>query len=355
MYFVNRKPTHLEAKDLTGLRRDPPRREPRFAGNRRLLRLLVKTCQVLILVALLAACRGNTGTALPAGTTASPGAGTTSIVVTATPSVTSVPLAALVNGQGITLAEYEAELLRFQQAASEYAAGTPAANPTSSEADKKRLLDDLVDQVLLAQGAAEQHPLEPDSAESGLLWDKTAVEERLAKLNEQASGTQAFQDWLAANYYSAEDFKITLSRAIAAAWMRDQIIAVVPTSGEQIHARQIMLYNAGEANNVLARLQAGEKFEDLAAQYDPVGLGELGWFPKGYLLEPELEAVVFALQPEEYTQLLQTRLGYHIIQVVEREPQRPFDPDALLTLQMKAVQDWLATRHSQGKIKILVP
>jgi parvulin-like peptidyl-prolyl isomerase len=245
--------------------------------------------------------------------------------------------------------------MRFQQAASEYAAGTPATNPTSSEADKKRLLDDLVNQVLLAQGATEQRPLQPNSAESGLLWDKTAVEERLTKLNEQAGGAQAFQDWLAANHYSAADFKIALARAMAAAWMRDQIIAVVPTSGEQIHARQIMLYNAGEANNVLARLQAGEKFEDLAAQYDPVGLGELGWFPKGYLLEPELEAVVFALQPEEYTQPLQTRLGYHIIQVVEREPQRPFDPDALLTLQMKAVQDWLATHRSQGKIKILVP
>jgi peptidyl-prolyl cis-trans isomerase C len=309
----------------------------------------------LILVALLAACRGNTGTALPAGTTASPGAGTTSIVVTATPSATSVPLALLVNGQGITLAEYEAELQRFQQAATGNAAGTPAAIPTPTEVDKKRVLDDMVNQLLLAQGAVELHPPQPGSGESGLLWDRAVVEERQTKLIEQAGGTQAFQDWLVANHYSAADFEISLARAMAAAWMRDQIIAAVPKSGEQIHARQILLYNAGEVDNVLARLQANEKFEDLAAQYDPVGLGELGWFPKGYLLEPDLDAAVFSLQPGEYTQAIQTPLGYYIIQVVERVQQRPFDPDALLTLQMKAVQDWLATRRNKSEIKLLAP
>jgi peptidyl-prolyl cis-trans isomerase C len=354
MYFVNRKPILSEAKDLTGPRIGSARCEPRFARKWCLCKSLVKPCQVLILVALVTACRSNPATTPPAGATASPGtAATTS--VTATPSATSVPLAALVNGQGITLAEYEAELQRFQQAASQNASGTPAANPTPGEAEVKHILDDLVDQVLLAQAAAEQHPLPPGSVESGLLWDKATVEARLAQLSEQAGGAQAFQDWLMANHYTATDFTIALSRAMAAAWMRDQIIAAVPDSGEQIHARQILLYNADEANNVFAHLQAGEKFEDLAAQYDPVGLGELGWFPKGYLLEPDLEAAVFALQPGEYTQPVQTRLGYHIIQVVERETQRPFDPDAILALQMKAVQDWLATRRSQSEIKILAP
>jgi len=116
-----------------------------------------------------------------------------------------------------------------------------------------------------------------------------------------------------------------------------------------------LVYSESEANNVNARLQGGEKFEDLAAEFDPVGLGELGWFPKGYLLEPELDAAVFALQPEQYSQVVQTRIGYHIIQVLEREQQRIFSPDALLTLQLIAVQDWLTARRNQGEVEILIP
>jgi peptidyl-prolyl cis-trans isomerase C len=133
--------------------------------------------------------------------------------------------------------------------------------------------------------------------------------------------------------------------------MRDQIAASVPTTAEQVHVKQILLYNSEEAQQALGYLQAGADFNDLAAQYDPVTKGELGWFPRGYLLEPALEEAAFALQPGQYSGVVQTQAGFHILYMVERSPDRPLSPDALLALQQRAISDWLAQQRSTSTIQ----
>lgn len=62
------------------------------------------------------------------------------------PTSTPVPLAATVNGEAITLAQYQAELARYKAAT-----GTELATE-----DKQRVLDDLIAQYLLAQAAQEK-------------------------------------------------------------------------------------------------------------------------------------------------------------------------------------------------------
>ena len=93
----------------------------------------------------------------------------------------------------------------------------------------------------------------------------------------------------------------------------------------------------------------------VAVQYDPVTHGDLGWFPRGYLLDKKLEEIAFSLQPEAYSEVIETLAGYHILQVLEREAQRPLTPEALLAQQVQAVQDWLNERRSQTEIQILLP
>ena len=60
-------------------------------------------------------------------------------------------------------------------------------------------------------------------------------------------------------------FKVALKRSAEAAWMRDKIIADVPTSVEQIHVRQILTYNEGDARAALEQLNGGADFDELAA------------------------------------------------------------------------------------------
>ncbi len=61
------------------------------------------------------------------------------------PTATSVPLAASVNGESITLAEFQAELARYQMAF-----GTELATQA-----QQNVIEDMIAKVLLAQAARE--------------------------------------------------------------------------------------------------------------------------------------------------------------------------------------------------------
>jgi parvulin-like peptidyl-prolyl isomerase len=116
-----------------------------------------------------------------------------------------------------------------------------------------------------------------------------------------------------------------------------------------------LLYNEEEANQVLDQLRAGTNFATLAAEYDPVASGDLGWFPSGYLTEPALDQAAFALQAGQYSEVIKTRLGYHILQVIERDPKRLLEPDARQALQEQALGQWLVEQRSQSQIEIYLP
>ena len=252
-----------------------------------------------------------------------------------TPTFTPVPLAAIVNGEQITLAQYQAEQVRFRAAS-----GTNLATE-----DEQILLGNLIDQALLVQAAREE----------GFTVTESDVQAHIDKLVTELGSTQALTGWMERYSYTEEDFRQDLARSIAAAWMRDQIIAQVPATAEQVHVRQILLYNSDRANEVYAQVKAGSDFAVLAGQYDPVTKGDLGWFPRGFLLDPTLEEAAFNLQPGDISEVIQTKAGFHILQLLERDPQRLIDPNALLVLQPNAVKDWLETHRGQSQIQILLP
>ena len=89
-------------------------------------------------------------------------------------------------------------------------------------------------------------------------------------------------------------------------------------TGDQVRASHILLKTEKEAQDVLAQLKAGGKFEDLAKKYsvDPAGAkgGDLGWFGKGSMI-PEFEKVAFSLKEGETSGIVKTKFGYHIIKL----------------------------------------
>jgi len=263
---------------------------------------------------------------------ASPIAETATVAI---PTATTEPLAAVVNGENITQAQYEAELSRYQAAI-----GTELATE-----EEQRVLDDLINLTLLAQAAAE----------SGFVADDAIVQERFDQLLDQLGDRKAFDVWMQSNGYHEAEFKQDLKRSIAAAWMRDQISSQVPETMEQVHARQILLYNSDNAYQALEQLRLGNDFVKLAAEYDPITYGDLGWFPRGYLMDDKLEEVVFNLQPGEFSDVIQTAAGFHIVQVIEREGQHSVDPAIRLDLQEKALNDWLVEHRLNSQIQIISP
>ena len=182
--------------------------------------------------------------------------------------------------------------------------------------------------------------------------DDAALQARMDSLASQVGGPEALTAWQTAHGYTDATFRSDLRRQMAAAVMRDQIAASVSITAEQVHVKQILLYNEGDAQQALGYLKAGWNFNDLAAKYDPVSKGELGWFPRGYLSNPAIENAAFALQPGQYSDIIQTQAGYDILFVEARDPARPLSPDALLTLQARAVKDWLTQQRNESTILI---
>ncbi len=293
-----------------------------------------QTTLILLAVTLtLAACNGSQTP--PGAATLPPSAATNT---PAQPTATPIPLALTVNGEGITVAEYEAELQRY--IAAQNAVGHPPAAQEAAQA----VLDELIAQVLLAQGAQQ----------AGYIVDDGMLESRINALAEQLGSSAALQQWQTENGYTPETFRIAFKRALAAAWMRDQIAAQVPPALEQVHVQQILTFTEESAQRALDRLNSGVDFDTLAALYDPTTRGDLGWFPRGYLLEPAVEEAAFALQPGEISPIIKSSVGYHIITVLARESNRPLSPDALRALQNRAVQAWVAQQREQSAI-VLAP
>ena len=290
-----------------------------------------------IFITLLLVLTGCKGTALPQPTL-TPAPTATETPLPPTPSPTSEPLAARVNGEGIRLADYQSELGRFQAALAE------TGKTASAEEATRRVLDALIDETLLAQAATA----------GGYQSSAADLQTSLDQMTQKIGGTDALATWQQKYGYDDASFQRALSWSLAAAWQRDQILASVPTSAEQIHARQILVLSKATADLIYNNLQSGADFATIAKQYDPVTGGELGWFPRGYLTQPAVEEAAFAIQPDQYSPVVQSEIGYHIIEVIEREV-RPLAPDALRTLQSDALVEWLKQRRAESQIERLLP
>jgi parvulin-like peptidyl-prolyl isomerase len=247
---------------------------------------------------------------------------------------------AAVNGFGIRQSSFDASLLQFQTAVQSYPDLLPA-DKTAQEI----VLESLVQRALLAMAARA----------AGFTADQQSIEIRVAEMVQQAGGEDAFRTWLAENGYTAETFLDEIPLEIEAAWQRDQIAAAVPATMEQIRARQIFFFDGYLASRAYNQLQAGIAFETILGNNSPNDPGYIDWFPRGYLIYPELEETIFSLQPGQYSPVIETPAGYHIVYVLERDPQHELSPEVRLYLQQQAVEQWLDAQIAQSQVEIYTP
>lgn len=94
----------------------------------------------------------------------------------------------------------------------------------------------------------------------------------------------------------------------------------------EYHARHILVATEPFAAKLVAELEKGAKFEDVAKRESMDAKengGDLGWFTPDRMVKPFADALV-ALKPGEYTHApVQTQFGWHIIKLEETKDLAP--------------------------------
>jgi peptidyl-prolyl cis-trans isomerase C len=263
---------------------------------------------------------------------------------TSTVTPTPIPLAARVNGEGIPLSEFEHEIARFELAQ------TRLGNGLVTLGDYRRLvLQSMIEERVAAQAA---------SAMGRSILDEQ-VDAVIADSRQARGGDAGFEAWLNENFYTQDEFREAIRRQLLVQSATDAVAAQVPVAAEQVHARHILVGNLDLANALREQILAGKNFGELALAFSQdfstsVRSGDLGWFPRGVLSVTEVEEAAFSLTEGQTSPVVQSRLGYHLIQTLEREASRPLSSSSLETLRRRAVETWLAQQMQTAQVEIFI-
>ena len=213
---------------------------------------------------------------------------------------------ATVNGQALTTAQFEL----FSKAVS------GKASTELNAAQRAQALDTLVRAEAVAQQAEKEGLDKQGDAPPSLA---------LARLQilEQAAMTNFLKD------HKATDAELKAEY--------DTQVAAMPKT--QYKARHILVKTKEEADQIIAQLNKGAKFEKLAADHSLDGSktngGDLGWFSPQNMVKPFADAVAALKKGETTKSPVQTEFGWHIIRL---DDTRETTPPAYDTVKDRLVQ-----------------
>jgi peptidyl-prolyl cis-trans isomerase C len=131
--------------------------------------------------------------------------------------------------------------------------------------------------------------------------------------------------------------------------VRARHILVVPKSdddeGERLAREKLAAAQKALADGTSFALVAIENSEGSSA----TGGGDLGFFGRGQMV-PAFEAAVFALQPGEISDVVETKFGYHIIKLEERREAQTVS----VGQAADRITDYLRQQRIQGEVEILL-
>jgi len=206
------------------------------------------------------------------------------------------------------------------------------------QAMREAVREDLINRELIAQEAARTG-----------YTKKPALEAELALVRQTVIVQHYVTDWLHAHPASEAAIQKAYDEAKAKA------------GEKQYKVRHILLDTKAEAEKVIAELNKGAKFEELAKQSKDAGTrdrgGELDWMTPGGNLDKTFSDAMVKLGKGEYTKTpVHTRYGYHVIQVEDVRPLKfpPLDEVKARIerqLQQEELRKMLHDLRAKAKIK----
>ena len=177
----------------------------------------------------------------------------------------------------------------------------------------------------LAQVPADQQYTELLKAVIGIrLMAKAASDAGLDKTKENANLIKFTQDRTLRYLYLQDKMTAITDDAVKAAYDAE-VAKFVPQ--DEIHVEHILVSTEQDAKDIIAQLDKGASFEDLAksksSDSSAQGGGDLGWIGKGQTVQA-FEDAAFALDIGKYTETpVQSQFGWHVIKLLEKRKSAP--------------------------------
>ena len=221
----------------------------------------------------------------------------------------AVPPVALVNGTPIPLTDYDAFLKNLLQ-------GKPATDLTAEQ--KNQVLDELITmQLVSTQAVKDGLEKEPDVAANLDVMRMRILSD--AESQKILKGKEPTDAQLHAEYDSA----------------------IASMDKSEYHAEHILVPTKEKAEQLIKKIKAGEKFEDVAkaesTDNSKANGGDLGWFTLTRMVKPFGDAVKTLKKGEMTQEPVQTQFGWHIIKLLDTRDVAPPPFDQVKAQVTKAV------------------
>jgi foldase protein PrsA len=257
---------------------------------------------------------------------------------------------ATVDGEEITWEEYEptlrqALLVLNQQHEIDW---EDSAMQERLKGVQNDVLKQAVDRFLLRRIAAEQ----------GVAVSEEQMKAQVEHETANILNSGQYADWdtfLEKNGLTQETFEQVIHETLLFNALLTEL--EVDDQGEQIHIAHIVVDDESTAQEVFDKLQAGEDFSILAAQYSideetKDSGGDLGWFTQE-IMAPAIGQAAFSTEPGQFSSPVPTEHGYSIIRVLERE-MRELEPRLLRQRQQEALIILLEQTKAEAVVEYLV-
>lgn len=237
---------------------------------------------------------------------------------------------ATVNGKPITQKEFDSELDMYM--------GIYAAQLG---------LKDQVGQMLIQDAVIKE-----DLSKVNIEVTDTEVNSELDAYKKSIGGEQAYADLLKANNLTDDQYKETIRKQSLYSKHKTWYNENHPVTDEQIQeyfeankdtlvqvqASHILVETKEEADAVIARLNNGEDFAEIAKEVSKDGSaaagGDLGYFAKGRMVE-NFENAAFSMNVGDISEPVETEHGFHVIKLTGKQD----TAEALKATITTAVQD----------------
>lgn len=247
---------------------------------------------------------------------------------------------ALVNSVPITTQDLDQERRQLQ---AEMEMRNRPISDHQADVLNDQLLDNLIDRELLYQ-QAQQKKLQVRSQ-----W----VDRALGELKAQLGSSRSYRNYLADTGLSEAQLKESIHKGLVVRrLLRRDVMRRVKVSeaemqafyrrhpdyfrrGEQVRARHILIafsdkQDGKKRDEALSRIRAiqdklrqGSNFAALALEYSDCPSksrgGDLGYFERDQMVRA-FSDVAFSMQPGQISDIVETRFGFHLIQVLDRRP-----------------------------------